>query len=322
MLQGYDVEIRSAVHRGQLLRDARYFHLKGLEQRLVPCEVSTNIKRGGTEILIRLEDIRQSGVGFAPDASTPMPTTAPTTSTTTSTSTSSSSTTVSTTPVHPPGFATYARPYLDDANTPHILILETSSPESLTLHFPAPSPDTTPDITATATFHASTHRRITSLLSILAAKTGLAPPSASTPLRVRIGESCYVELDGEVMGEHALGGVAEAKSHEEKDMDKGNNQGRGGAEVGRSGKEWVVSMAQWRVSVFVPPLIAAAAERGDGLGIGMDMGIGRGKGKGKGKVHQDGKSEVRIGVELQGVRIEAFTHEKRRNAARPFLGSA
>jgi hypothetical protein len=67
ILQGYAPEIRNDAHRSQLLRDARYFHLKGLEQRLIPCEISYNLKRQQSEILLRLEDIRQSGVSFSAD---------------------------------------------------------------------------------------------------------------------------------------------------------------------------------------------------------------------------------------------------------------
>jgi hypothetical protein len=67
LLQGYDVNIRDAAHRAELLRDARYFHLKGLEQRLLPFEISHNMIRRRSEILLRLEDVRQSGVSFVPD---------------------------------------------------------------------------------------------------------------------------------------------------------------------------------------------------------------------------------------------------------------
>ena len=67
MMQGYEVEIRGEEHRANLLRDARYYHFKGLEQKLVPCEMSYNLKRGQNEILMRLEDIRQSGISFLAD---------------------------------------------------------------------------------------------------------------------------------------------------------------------------------------------------------------------------------------------------------------
>jgi hypothetical protein len=67
MLQGYDVAVRDTVHRRALLRDARYFHFKGVEQRLLPCRVAFNLRRGRREITMRLEDLRVQGVGFAAD---------------------------------------------------------------------------------------------------------------------------------------------------------------------------------------------------------------------------------------------------------------
>lgn len=62
MLKGYDVHIRNEEHRNALLRDARYFMFKGLEQRLVPHRIGRNLVTGMEEIGIRLEDIRQSGI--------------------------------------------------------------------------------------------------------------------------------------------------------------------------------------------------------------------------------------------------------------------
>ncbi len=69
MLRGYPLHIRNEVHRAELLRDCRYFHLRGLEQKLIPHNVSYNLERGKSEIVIRLEDIRQSGISFVPDIS-------------------------------------------------------------------------------------------------------------------------------------------------------------------------------------------------------------------------------------------------------------
>ncbi|TKA55084.1 hypothetical protein B0A55_12465, partial [Friedmanniomyces simplex] len=76
ILKGYPVEVRSENHRTELLRDARYFHLKGLEQRLIPHTISYNLARKQSEILVRLEDIRQSGVSFVSDTAASSPATA------------------------------------------------------------------------------------------------------------------------------------------------------------------------------------------------------------------------------------------------------
>ena len=67
MLKGYEVEIRSDTHRQNLLRDARYFNFRGLEQRLIPHRVSFNSRKEIEEIEIRLEDVRQSGISFVAD---------------------------------------------------------------------------------------------------------------------------------------------------------------------------------------------------------------------------------------------------------------
>lgn len=69
LLRGYPLRIRDKDHRAELLRDCRYFNLRGLEQRLIVHDISYNAERGTSEIIIRLEDIRQSGISFVGDAS-------------------------------------------------------------------------------------------------------------------------------------------------------------------------------------------------------------------------------------------------------------
>ncbi|OCL11183.1 hypothetical protein AOQ84DRAFT_387011, partial [Glonium stellatum] len=120
LLQGYPVNIRDEAHRAELLRDARYFHLKGLEQRLIPCDISFNLARNTSEILIRLEDIRQSGVSFTPDP--------PTSATATLTSTSNSAAAAAT--ATSPGLPTA------QGTTPHGSKPPTPSPISGTVSGP------------------------------------------------------------------------------------------------------------------------------------------------------------------------------------------
>jgi hypothetical protein len=67
MLKGYEIEIRSDEHRQNLLRDARYFNFRGLEQRLIRHRISFNSRKEVEEIEIRLEDVRQSGISFVAD---------------------------------------------------------------------------------------------------------------------------------------------------------------------------------------------------------------------------------------------------------------
>ena len=71
LLRGYPLHIRDDDHRQELLRDCRYFHLRGLEQKLIACDISYNLQRQRSEIAIRLEDLRPSGVSFVVDSDAP-----------------------------------------------------------------------------------------------------------------------------------------------------------------------------------------------------------------------------------------------------------
>ncbi|KAL4977413.1 hypothetical protein BDW66DRAFT_40090 [Aspergillus desertorum] len=62
LLQGYPLHVESEAQRAELLRDCRYFHLRGLEQKLIPHHISFNPVRRRSEIVIRLEDVRRSGI--------------------------------------------------------------------------------------------------------------------------------------------------------------------------------------------------------------------------------------------------------------------
>ncbi|CAG8594529.1 hypothetical protein C2G38_2174188 [Gigaspora rosea] len=65
-LQGYEIGIKDEVHRQNLLKDARFYHLKGLAEKLLASTVTVNgfAKHdcAKNEILFRLKDIRTSGV--------------------------------------------------------------------------------------------------------------------------------------------------------------------------------------------------------------------------------------------------------------------
>lgn len=70
LLRGYPLHFRDDEHRASVLRDCRYYHLRGLEQRVIPHEIYEDPLRGGqSEIVIHLEDVRQSGIQFAADNS-------------------------------------------------------------------------------------------------------------------------------------------------------------------------------------------------------------------------------------------------------------
>lgn len=66
LLRGYPLHIKNDEHREELLRDCRYFHLKGLEQKLIRHDISFNLSRHTEEITLRLQDLRQSGISVAP----------------------------------------------------------------------------------------------------------------------------------------------------------------------------------------------------------------------------------------------------------------
>lgn len=219
LLQGYAVNIRDEAHRAELLRDARYFHLKGLEQRLIPCDISFNLARNTSEILIRLEDIRQSGVSFTPDSSTSAganstsntaspgataaqgvtphgskpPTPSPISGAASGSGSGPASGTGSSTGAIArttnSGTVSYARPYTDDHANTNILILEIGAPESTRLHFPSTptfASSNPPSLDLRATFSGQTLARITSLFSVVASKMGLP---ATQPLGLMMMQS-------------------------------------------------------------------------------------------------------------------------------------
>ncbi|CAZ85456.1 unnamed protein product [Tuber melanosporum] len=194
LLRGYPVHIRNEEHRQELLRDCKYFHLKGLEQKLIPHEISWNQKRQKQEIVIRLEDIKPSGISFAPGPITPdqIP------------------------PRATSGWITYSRPFVDD--TQRELILEIGG-EQTKVDWRL----------GRAEFSGTTNQRVTALLQVIANKLGLpvgheralglllmqnsmnGSTSGSTPgpaspgntplsedrVKIKTGPDCFVQLDGE-----------------------------------------------------------------------------------------------------------------------------
>lgn len=301
ILKGYPVKIRNEEHRQELLRDARYFHLKGLEQRLIPHEISYNLARKRKEILLRLEDIRQSGISFISDASGQS-----------STATSPATSETSNTP-NGPGWIYYQRPYVDSES--YCLIVEIAGEESTFLSI-APGSPTSPARIARATFHRQTLARVTSLFSVIANKMNLPITQplglmmmergagvASLPVspgntgvseervKVRIGTDADVTVDGQkwIVGED------ENEDDDESGMDiDPSESSRSGAKRRRNdgdedeGEDWVIKKAQWRLRV--QPLSGGA---------------------------QAGKTGME--VILGAVKIEAYSNERSRNAERGFL---
>ncbi|KAI9810107.1 MAG: hypothetical protein M1827_006718 [Pycnora praestabilis] len=183
LLRGYPLHIRNEDHRAELLRDSRYFHLRGLEQKLIPHQISFNLHRSRTEIVIRLEDIRQSGVSFLAD---PMP--------------------ADRSPSM--GWVQYARPFIDEAC--HELVLEMGD-ECTRINIRS----------MRAQFHGQAKARIASLFQVIANKMNLPsnqplglmmmsgggvaaqPVSPSNTglsedqVKIRIDGDAHITLDGE-----------------------------------------------------------------------------------------------------------------------------
>jgi hypothetical protein len=183
LLRGYPLHVRDAEHREELLRDCRYYHLRGLEQELIQHEIGYNVARQRSEILMRLEDIRQSGVSFAGDAQpserSPLA-----------------------------GWVNYARPFVDESS--HELVLEVGPEECTRISLR----------TLRAEFFGQAKARITSLFQVVANKMNLptniplglmmsAGGAASqsvrpgnTPLsddlvKIAVNRDAHIVLDGE-----------------------------------------------------------------------------------------------------------------------------
>ena len=205
-LKGYPIDIRTETHRVTLLKEARYFHFKGLEQRLLPHEISYNTSRHSKEILLRLEDIRQSGISFVSDAVN---------NNLVDESSAFAGRTAKDLNLAGnnllAGTVRYSRPYVDDES--YELVLEASD-ETTTLDLEE----------MRVAFSGQTKARVTSLLQVIVNKMnlpatqplglmlmttggGLAAQSASPSLsglsdehiRVRFDASTHIELDGRVL---------------------------------------------------------------------------------------------------------------------------
>ncbi|CAO2652512.1 Nn.00g007950.m01.CDS01 [Neocucurbitaria sp. VM-36] len=347
LLQGYNVEIRNDAHRSRLLKDARYFHLKGLEQRLIPCEISFNLKRQQSEILLRLEDIRQSGISFTPDKSLsdsdsgstsgaqsigvspgPLPT-SKVVSPAPSLSSSSS--------VSRAGYVSYARPYTDDHAHNNILILEVSSTESTTLYLPLSAPKSSSsgsaEVRLRATFHNSTLARITSFFSVIASKMGLP---ATQPLGLM-----YLQSGGGVAAQPvspANSGVSERRVRVRIDTDTALEIDGSPVEVSVDSESGRVGIrrvrhhdsqepSQWRTTsewLWGGSRVDRDKSldlRADDEEPEMEWTIKRAHWRIRVEpVESDGDGR-KMQVVLCGVKIEAFTVERTRNLKRGFLGS-
>ena len=205
-LKGYPIEVRSEAHRATLLKEARYFHFKGLEQRLLPHEISFNASRQDYDIFLRLEDIRQSGISFAPDTSNSNQIDNPS-----SPSKRNVEVPISISNIPSAGTVRYSRPYVDEDS--YGLVFETSD-ETTILDLEE----------MRVAFSGQTKARVASLLQVMVNKMNLpatqplglmlmttgnglaAQPSnpslsglSDECIRVRFDSSTHAELDGKTL---------------------------------------------------------------------------------------------------------------------------
>jgi len=328
LLRGYPVEIRSEEHRQELLRDCKYFHFKGLEQKLIPHEISFNLRRQKHEIMIRLEDIKPSGISFSSEGS--------------------ASEGVGGRPSYAPGWINYARPFVDD--NPRELIVEIGN-QATKVDWRQ----------SRAEFMGATNQRVSALLQVITNKLGLpvsqewpmglnlmreraarmnggAPSSGPaspghTPLsedrvKIRIGSDCFILLDGEEYWDRENMPTIE-------DLDNADIFGatRPGSDTGGStgGASPIIQwQPQQHSGLSRPPSTAAGPSYGQparkkrkrrgSMDETSEWTVKRGQWRVRIQtVH--GKDGRPVGLEaiLVAVKLEAFSSEYARNMNRTFL---
>ena len=326
LLRGYPLTIRDDNHRAELLRDARYFNLRGLEQKLIMHEITFNAERDKSEIVIRLDDIRQSGISFA---SEPSP---------------SDRSALA-------GWVHYARPFVDEDN--YELILEIAD-ETTKVDFRSMRAD----------FYGLTKQRISKLFQVVANKMNLpvnAPlglmmssggagaqeaspgntPLSEDKVKIHIGGDAYVILDGdecssepflhtffpgsdqEMLDSPAVAETPTAPQSSSAAADSSNPLSAPRRPVPaqppplkkrkRRGSlddfgEWIVRRGQWRLRVQ-PKL--EVGKRGNGGSVSVSGGGGSSIG-----TAGDGAG---MEIVMHAVKLDAVSGQKGRNMMRSFL---
>lgn len=341
LLRGYPLHIKNEEHRAELLRDCRYFHLRGLEQKLIAHEISYNLERLRTEICLRIEDIKPSGISYKADNSESDQNTG--------------------------GWVYYARPFVDDVS--YELVVEIGG-ETMVVDLNDMRAD----------FHGLTKARVSSLFQVVANKmnlptnaplgllvlggTGQSSHTASpghTPLsedrvKVLFEPSSDVWLDGsryEVdwnspLGQSMSQGLVKSQ-HEgtnddsdvmsEVELESEQNQPQGSraravhqnqphTETSRTGS----SAKTYGGTRAAPPRLdtvsGGARKRRRPTLSSAPTGSENGEwvirsGQWRLRVRQNQQDTIRGGYEIVfiAVKLDAFSQERARNAKRKFLGS-
>lgn len=327
LLRGYPVHVRSEEHRAELLRDCRYFHLRGLEQRIIAHDISYNSERQKSEICIRLEDVKPSGVSFVGD----------------DTPSEGSPTT---------GWVFYARPFVDD--TSYEMVVEIGG-ETTVMDLNDMRVD----------FHGLSKARVSSLFQVVANKMNLptnAPlglmmlsggrssqsvspghtPLSEDRVKVRIDHTTDITLDGapyeidwdSPQGRTMLHGPRaeeEASASDSDAMSEGSSAGQSqpSSAAGKrkaQGAQAGTGPPQAGSALRMPPLQTSnlpatkKRKRGD-----SDEDFGEWIvrcGQWRLQVQPNPQELIRGGLEIVfiAVKIDAYSSEKARNAQRKFLG--
>lgn len=306
VLQGYPIHIRNEEHRAELLRDCRYFHLRGLEQKLISHHISHNVSRGRSEIIIRLEDIRQSGISFVGDASpsdrSPLG-----------------------------GWVNYARPFVDE--TAYELIIEVGD-ECTQIDLRSMRAD----------FHGLALAKITSLFNVVANKMNLPTnvplglmmqsggaaslpvspgntPLSDAQVKIRIEQDAHILLDGdEYHADPDPGFDAHAHAHEVDNPDLANTRTAlaFGSESSSTSTPHPISAAtsQYSRSSSRPP--PRKRKRRGSLDEFGEWIVRRGQWR----LRVQPRLDARGGMEivLVAVKLEALSGQRERNMMRGFLG--
>jgi hypothetical protein len=233
LLRGYPLHIRDEDHRTELLRDCRYFHLRGLEQRLIAHHISYNLTRRHSEIVIRLDDLSKSGVQVSAENASP----------------GDGASSVR--------WVRYSRPWVDDAA--HDLIVEIDS-ESTVLDLTAMRVD----------FYGETKAKVSRLVHVVADKMNLpitAPlgllmmsgdpgarmaspgytPISEDRVKVWIDHDTDVTLDGEPFDGPLSAGVT--RSPVTPDPPRPAPAKRRRREDSEEPESWIIHRGQWRLRV-------------------------------------------------------------------------
>jgi hypothetical protein len=187
-----------------------------LEQKLIAHDISYNPDRQSSEILLRLEDVKPSGISFVRDTSNAKPSGPPAST----------------------GWVHYSRPFVDD--TPRELVLEIGSdPAILNLS------------TNQATFHGLTKARIAALLQVVANKVdGPVTTSAEVTVKFTIDANTDLTLDNKVA--NATIGTKAPKAEDTTAPESKKRKLNDGFETEEV--EWKIRSGQWRLRVQQEPV--------------------------------------------------------------------